>query len=469
MNRGPLPGLNGSQQKYNNKPSSSSTAPPINKKSNAPASVAQPASATPTSQLLVRRTEAHPLYKSKSNFVCHNIKFQSALPTIPLDAKLLSYPIDPQRFVPYKTTTLERNHKYDLLTETDLGIHINLIDPNAYKVPINPELDPEDEALLSNENEENKISKHSEIVAAAGTQHKTWLRKTEYMGGVVVEEPSSSAPIIQNDVKERKGPVTVEEEADEIMTSVEKSFDFVNAMDEEFSQYKSSPSTTTLKHLKHVSKPGLKPVGVYSVLPDERLWSNLYTQVSFDNDPLEHASVPHFTELRKQEGNKVYRGTIIKQSGGSQKVGGSSVNYLRPRNIQSNFVDDGITDQDHVRDYQWVREYIVGVDGNVPNTQRRVQDDRYFFMTMDDDQAQANYNQLRMKFNLKKKKAKVREDYQQEQDDDDEKNQSRYILGNRDFYERELKVQNERRDELVPEDALDEDDQDLMDAIRAKK
>ena len=38
------------------------------------------------------------------------------------------------RFVQYNPTSLERNYKHELLTETDLGITIDLINQDAYKI-----------------------------------------------------------------------------------------------------------------------------------------------------------------------------------------------------------------------------------------------------------------------------------------------------------------------------------------------
>lgn len=38
------------------------------------------------------------------------------------------------RFVEYKQTSLEKNYKHDLLTEQDLGVTIDLINPETYEV-----------------------------------------------------------------------------------------------------------------------------------------------------------------------------------------------------------------------------------------------------------------------------------------------------------------------------------------------
>lgn len=73
-------------------------------------------------------------FKTKSAFVCP-MRFQAALPDVPFDPKLYTYPFDPMRFVEYKTTSLEKNYKFQILTEPDMGIYIDIIDPNRYKIP----------------------------------------------------------------------------------------------------------------------------------------------------------------------------------------------------------------------------------------------------------------------------------------------------------------------------------------------
>ena len=45
------------------------------------------------------------------------------------------------RFIQYKATSLEKTFKYDLLTEHDLGVTIDLINPDTYKINPNGELE----------------------------------------------------------------------------------------------------------------------------------------------------------------------------------------------------------------------------------------------------------------------------------------------------------------------------------------
>jgi RNA polymerase II-associated factor 1 len=57
----------------------------------------------------------------------HRVRYQNNLPDIPFDAKFIRYPFDPHRFIQFKSTSLEKNFKWDIPTEQDLGVHIDLI------------------------------------------------------------------------------------------------------------------------------------------------------------------------------------------------------------------------------------------------------------------------------------------------------------------------------------------------------
>ncbi len=63
------------------------------------------------------------------------VKYNNTLPDIPFDPKFLAYPFEANRFIHYASTSLERNYKYELLTEPDLGVEVNLILPEAYEKP----------------------------------------------------------------------------------------------------------------------------------------------------------------------------------------------------------------------------------------------------------------------------------------------------------------------------------------------
>lgn len=63
------------------------------------------------------------------------MKYSNTLPDIPFDPKFIAYPFETNRFIHYVPTSLERNYKYELLTEPDLGVTVDLIRPETYAKP----------------------------------------------------------------------------------------------------------------------------------------------------------------------------------------------------------------------------------------------------------------------------------------------------------------------------------------------
>lgn len=96
------------------------------------------------------RPNSHRTLPERSGVVCR-VKYCNSLPDIPFDPKFITYPFDQNRFVQYKATSLEKQHKHDLLTEPDLGVTIDLINPDTYRIDPNVLLDPADEKLLEEE------------------------------------------------------------------------------------------------------------------------------------------------------------------------------------------------------------------------------------------------------------------------------------------------------------------------------
>lgn len=62
------------------------------------------------------------------------VKYHNNLPDLPFDPKFLGYPFESSRFVQYAATSLERNHKHELLCESNVGVDVDLIDPDAFKI-----------------------------------------------------------------------------------------------------------------------------------------------------------------------------------------------------------------------------------------------------------------------------------------------------------------------------------------------
>ncbi|XP_016430259.1 LOW QUALITY PROTEIN: RNA polymerase II-associated factor 1 homolog [Sinocyclocheilus rhinocerous] len=122
------------------------------------------------------RSSAHRSVPERSGVVCR-VKYGNSLPDIPFDPKFITYPFDQHRFVQYKATSLEKQHKHELLTEPDLGVTIDLINPDTYRIDSSILLDPADEKLLEEEIQAPSSSKRSQQHAKV----VPWMRKTEYI------------------------------------------------------------------------------------------------------------------------------------------------------------------------------------------------------------------------------------------------------------------------------------------------
>ncbi|CAF4503377.1 unnamed protein product [Rotaria sp. Silwood2] len=109
-----------------------------------------------------------------SDLVCR-VRYTNVLPDLPFDPKFLRYPFSQDRFVRYKPTSLEKNYRWDLLTEHDVGVEIDLINPDAYATT--RKITEEDERLLEEETASPANLKRSLL----NQRSVPWLRKTEYI------------------------------------------------------------------------------------------------------------------------------------------------------------------------------------------------------------------------------------------------------------------------------------------------
>ena len=74
------------------------------------------------------------LIRCRQETILCRIKYQNTLPDLPFDPKFLAYPFEPTRFSQYAATSLERNHKHELLCGSDVGVDVDLIDPAAFRI-----------------------------------------------------------------------------------------------------------------------------------------------------------------------------------------------------------------------------------------------------------------------------------------------------------------------------------------------
>uniref|UniRef100_A0ABI0P687 RNA polymerase II-associated factor 1 homolog n=1 Tax=Bos taurus TaxID=9913 RepID=A0ABI0P687_BOVIN len=212
------------------------------------------------------RPNSHRTLPERSGVVCR-VKYCNSLPDIPFDPKFITYPFDQNRFVQYKATSLEKQHKHDLLTEPDLGVTIDLINPDTYRIDPNVLLDPADEKLLEEEIQAPTSSKRSQQHAKV----VPWMRKTEYIStefnryGISNEKPEVKIGV---SVKQQFTEEEIYKDRDSQITAIEKTFEDAQ---KSISQ--------------HYSKPRVTPVEVMPVFPDFKMWINPCAQVIFDSDP----------------------------------------------------------------------------------------------------------------------------------------------------------------------------------------
>merc|ERR1711990_429730 len=93
----------------------------------------------------------------RSGLVCR-VKYTNTLPDIPFDSKSIKYPFSRNRFLEYKPTTLEKLCKVELHTDFDLGVNIDLINPETYIRPPTVDIDPKDNELLQEDDVKSKSS-----------------------------------------------------------------------------------------------------------------------------------------------------------------------------------------------------------------------------------------------------------------------------------------------------------------------
>ncbi|KAK6023066.1 Paf1 [Ostertagia ostertagi] len=96
-------------------------------------------------------------HKSRGpDFICKP-RFRNTLPDVPFPGKFLPCPfVELERFIDYKPTSLEMEYKFEVQCEMDIGLNLDLIDPNTYKVDNSSEIQlNEKDALLLEDEDSN--------------------------------------------------------------------------------------------------------------------------------------------------------------------------------------------------------------------------------------------------------------------------------------------------------------------------
>lgn len=163
---------------------------------------------------------------------------------------------------------MERNYRYEVLTEHDLGVSIDLINKNVYAVDHNGILEPADEKLLEEDiltPQDSKRSRHH-------ARPVSWLRRTEYI----------------STEQTRFQPQTMDKVEAKVGYSIKKNLKNETLYMDRDSQIKAIEKTfedSKLSLEKHYSKPNVVAVEILPIYPDFKLWKYPCAQVIFDSDP----------------------------------------------------------------------------------------------------------------------------------------------------------------------------------------
>ncbi|XP_022083166.1 RNA polymerase II-associated factor 1 homolog [Acanthaster planci] len=346
----------------------------------------------------------------KSDLVCR-IKYGNNLPDIPFDPKFITYPFEANRFVKYNATSLERNYKHELLAEHDLGVTIDLINPDTYRIDPHAYLDPADEKLLEEEISTPGDSKRSR----QHTKAVSWLRKTEYISSEYNRSQYS------RDKVETK-----------VAYHLKKQFNEENLYKDQASQIAAIEKTFEDAKIpidQHYSKPHVKPVEILPVFPDFDMWIHPCAQVIFDSDPaVRGKSVAAQVEEMSQA---MIRGMV-------DEAGDQFVGYFLPTEETTgkrkrDFLDEINYVEDEEYEYKLAREY----NWNVKNKASRGYEENYFFVFRNGKGVY--YDELETRVRLNKRRAKEKEG---------PSTNSVLVVKHRELAEQELAVQEARLSQL---------------------
>ncbi|XP_017783239.1 PREDICTED: RNA polymerase II-associated factor 1 homolog [Nicrophorus vespilloides] len=359
------------------------------------------------------------------------VKYCNTLPDIPFDLKFIAYPFESSRFIQYNPTSLERNYRYDVLTEHDLGVNIDLINKDIYAVDPDAYLDGADEKLLEEDiltPQDSKRSRHH-------ARPVSWLRRTEYI----------------STEQTRFQPQTMDKVEAKVGYSIKKNLKNETLYMDRDSQIKAIEKTFADAKVpieKHYSKPNVVPVEVMDIYPDFKLWKYPCAQVIFDSDP---APVGKQVPAQIEEMSQAMIRGVMDESGEQ------FVAYFLPMEDtltkrKEDFVNE-VPYQDE-QDYEYImaREY----NWNVKSKASKGYEENYYLVMRDDA---VYYNELETRVRLSKRRQKVGQT----------PSQTRLVVQHRPMDEQEFRMQRYREKQLEPPGEEEEELEQAKDQTEEKK
>ncbi|KAG5682333.1 hypothetical protein PVAND_011692 [Polypedilum vanderplanki] len=315
----------------------------------------------------------------KSDIICR-AKYSNNLPDIPFDLKFLTFPFEFDRFTQYKPTSLERNYKFEVLSEHDLGVSIDLINRDLYQSDRNAlSLDPADEKLLEEDT-------HAPQDMSRSKQHAkpvSWLRRSEYISTEQTrfqpQNMEKAEAKVGYNVKNSMREETLYMDREQQIAAIEKTFE-----------------DNKIPITQHYCKPNVVPIEVYSVYPDFKCWKYPYAQVIFDADPSPGGK--SLANQLEEMGQAMIRGVM-------DESGEQFVAYFLPteETLEKRRVDFSLErayEDDAEYEYKMTREY----NWNVKSKLSKGYEENYFFVIREDG---VYYDELETRVRLSKRRQKV--------------------------------------------------------------
>merc|ERR1712110_740630 len=207
--------------------------------------------------------------------------YTNSLPSIPFEPKFLECQFEQDRFTRYNTTSLEKQHRIELHVPRNLGIHIDLINPNAYKSnPSKRTLHPHDEALLEDDrtakdtvrsslhNQATNIFRRSEIISSKNKHYGKFGQE------IIERQLGVGHQIKKTQRKHQQQQPAVPEYKNRTaqIEAIEKGFE-------------ACKDTASEKYQKHHHKKDVYATEYLPIFPDFETWKHPCCQVVFDTNP----------------------------------------------------------------------------------------------------------------------------------------------------------------------------------------
>jgi hypothetical protein len=205
----------------------------------------------------------------KEDLICP-VEFTNTLPALPLDPKLMIYPFDDDFLTAFDVTngvSADAAVPYELHSQANLGLQINIIDPAVYEVPRDaPPLDPADAEIMSDA--------YAKPAAARGGA-----------GGPAEEERLSVEWLMQSSLMHLDPFDSVYKHADVNATASLALASKKAAMDHAYRGSRADRIAASFAAvasdvvLRHPARPELEPRRMWEVIPDAARTAVSYVQV----------------------------------------------------------------------------------------------------------------------------------------------------------------------------------------------